>query len=107
LISAARRRQLSSPTSRRNGHRASAARRRNRGKFVAAVHRRRKHQLGGRRRLWPLATGGMGVWRGHPRLGGGKSGLLPILALTAAQDRKMILCVGNRTTNKQTTIRVD
>src|SRR6516164_1365554 len=67
-------------------HRARAACRRNCGELVAAVHRERKHQLGHRRRLRPLATGGMGIRRGHPRLVGGKSGLLPVLALTTAKD---------------------
>ena len=75
--------------------------------LVAAVHRGRKHQLSGRRRLRPLAAGGMGVWWGHPRPVGGKSGLLPVLALTAAKDRKMISPCHNRTASQRTTSWVD
>jgi len=50
---------------------------------------------------------GMGVWWGHPRPVGGKSGLLPLLALTAVKDRKMISPRDHRTASQRTTSRVD
>jgi hypothetical protein len=58
-------------------------------------------------RLRPLAAGGMGVWWGHPRPVGGKSGLLLVLALTAAKDRKMISPCDNRIASQRITSRVD
>src|SRR5205807_5681789 len=107
LVPAAPRRQLPSPTWRRNGHRTSAACRRNRVRLVAAVHRRRKHQLGGGRRIRPLAAGGMGLWWGHTRPVSGKSGLLPVLALTAAKDRKNDFAMQQPNREKRTTSQVD